>query len=178
MNPAPYLWNSSVNPWRCVPTIPGGKTGQVGDWMAVATDNCGTIRNNSCGNISCLVDGNYDGKPGKPDGWLQRGGDSSDPRVIDLFVVPYQALKNAQGSGDPIPILGFASFYVMDWGGVNHDDDPCPDRTFGAVTIPAPAKRSITGVYVEKVEYEPGPVDPTATCVEGQLTPCRVSLVR
>ena len=29
-----------------------------------------------------------------------------------------------------------------------------------------------------KVEYEPGPVDPLATCVEGQLTPCRVTLVR
>ena len=178
VNPSPFFQNSSTNPWRCVPTIPGGKTGQVGDWMAVATDNCGNVQNNKCGNISCLVDGNYDGKPGKPNGWLQRGGDSGDPRVIDLFVVPYQALKNAQGSGDPIPILGFASFYVMDWGGVQNDDDPCPDRTFGSVTIPAPAKRSITGVYVEKVEYEPGPVDPTATCVEGQLTPCRVALVR
>jgi hypothetical protein len=177
-NPAPFGKNASGNPWQCVPTIPGGKTGQVGDWMAVATDNCSNIHNNSCGNISCLVDGNYDGKPGKPNGWLQNGGDSSDPRVIDLFVVPYQALKNAQGSGDPIPILGFASFYVMDWGGVNKDDDPCPDRTYGNVTIPEPAKRSITGVYVEKVEYEPGPVDPTATCVEGQLTPCRVTLVR
>ena len=170
--------NSSTNPWRCVPTIPGGKNGQVGDWMAVATDNCTNIHNNSCHTLSCLNDGNYDGKPGKPNGWLQNGGNSADPRVIDLFVVPYQALKNAQGSGDPIPILGFAAFYVMDWGGVKNDNDPCPDRTYGSVTIPAPAARSITGVYVEKVEYEPGPVDPTAKCVEGQLTPCRVSLVR
>jgi hypothetical protein len=28
------------------------------------------------------------------------------------------------------------------------------------------------------VDYEAGPVDPHATCVEGQLTPCRITLVR
>ena len=45
-------------------------------------------------------------------------------------------------------------------------------------TCPRPAKGAITGVFVETVDYEPGPVDPNATCVEGQLTPCRVTLVR
>ena len=32
--------NSPGNYWQCVPTDPGGKTGQVGDWMSVATKNC------------------------------------------------------------------------------------------------------------------------------------------
>ena len=107
--------------------------------------------------------------------------------MINLFVVPYQALKTKQGSGDPVPILGFASFFVMEWGGANNnDDDPCPDRTFDHDNNPATAqvplqpvpKRSIRGVFVEKVEYEPGPVDTTAICLEGDLTPCRVTLVR
>jgi hypothetical protein len=44
--------------------------------------------------------------------------------------------------------------------------------------MPRAPRGAITGVFVEKVEYEPGPVDPLATCVEGQLTPCRVTLVR
>jgi hypothetical protein len=33
-------------------------------------------------------------------------------------------------------------------------------------------------VFVETVDYESGPVDPTAICVEGQLESCRASLVR
>ena len=87
----------------------------------------------------------------------------------------------------PVPILGFASFYVMNWkGNSGNGDDPCPDTTFDAdenpatpqVSLPNPPKRAITGVFVETVKYEPGPVDPNATCVEDQLTPCRVTLVR
>ena len=118
-----------------VPTDPGKKVGQVGDWMAVATKNCTVIHNNSCGGISCKVDGNYDGKPGKPTGWLQAGGDSTNPRVISLFIVPYQGLKNAQGSGDPIPILGFASFYVLNWGGTKGDNDPYRTPISTPITI-------------------------------------------
>ena len=133
------------------------------------------------------TDGNGTISPAESAGWKKKGGDSRFPRVINLFVVPYQALKTKQGSGDPVPILGFASFFVMEWGGANNnDDDPCPDRTFDHDNNPATAqvplqpvpKRSIRGVFVETVDYEPGPVDPNATCVEGQLTPCRVTLVR
>jgi hypothetical protein len=84
-------------------------------------------------------------------------------------------------------VLGFASFYVMDWGGANNNqDDPCPDTTWdhdnspgtAQITMPRAPAGAITGVFVEKVEFEPGPVDATAVCVEGQLTPCRVTLVR
>ncbi len=84
-------------------------------------------------------------------------------------------------------MLGFASFYVMDWGGANsNQSDPCPDTTYdhdgnpdtAQITMPRAPRGAISGVFVETVEYEPGPVDPTAICVEGQLTPCRVTLVR
>jgi hypothetical protein len=182
--------NSSGNYWQCVPTIPGGKTGQVGDWMSVATKNCSNLNPLSCQKVSCLNDGNYDGKPGDPNGWVQQGGDSGYPRVVSLFIVPYQALKAVNGAGaldTDVPILGFASFYVMNWkGNAGNGDDPCPDTTFDAdgnpatpqVSLSDPPKRAITGVFVETVKYEPGPVDPNASCVEGQLTPCRVRLVR
>ncbi len=82
-------------------------------------------------------------------------------------------------------MLGFASFYVMNWSGANtNQSDPCPDLTFDRDTEPgrpsdaAPPRGAITGVFVETVDYEPGPVDPTAICVEGQLAPCRATLVR
>jgi hypothetical protein len=176
--------NSSGNYWQCVLTAPGMSTGQIGDDIAVATDNCDNINNNSCQQFDCNYDGNYDGKPGNPNGWT---GDAHYPRVVNLFIVPYQSGKGLTGAGDTIPILGFASFYVMNWTGANNNqNDPCPDTTWDndgnpatpQVNVPSPPKGAITGVFVETVDYEPGPVDPNATCVEGQLTPCRAVLVR
>ena len=179
-SPAPYGLNSSTNPWQCVQLSPGKSTGQVGDWFSAATGNCDNIGNNKCQAIDCNVDGNYDGKTGSPTGWLQAGGDSRNPRVVGLFIVPYQALKGAAGgSGSQVvPILGFASFYVMNWTGPSSDSDPCPDKTLGTVNIPQPPKSSANGVFVEAVDFEAGPVDPTATCYEGLLTQCRAVLVR
>jgi Flp pilus assembly protein TadG len=185
--PAPYGKNSSANPWRCVLTAPGMSTGQVGDDIAVATDNCTNINNNSCQQFACVNDGNYDGKAGNPSGWIQRGGDSRYPRVVNLFIVPYQGSKGLSGAGDTIPVLGFASFYVMNWTGSNNNQsDRCPDTTFDhdhnpltpQINVPSPPAGAISGVFVETVDYEPGPVDATAVCVEGQLTPCRATLVR
>ena len=115
------------------------------------------------------------------------GGDSKYPRVVNLFIVPYQASKGLTGQGDELPVLGFASFYVMNWTGSNgNQSDHCPDTTFdhdhnastAQIALPNPPAGAISGVFVETVDYEPGPVDPTAICVEGQLTPCRVALVR
>jgi hypothetical protein len=97
-----------------------------------------------------------------------------------LFIVPYQSLKGASGASGTqvVPVLGFASFYVMNWTGPSGDNDPCPDKTLGTFNIPQPPKSSANGVYVEAIDFEPGPVDPLATCGEGLLTPCRAVLVR
>ena len=179
--------NSSANPWRCVLTAPGVTTGQVGDYMAAATDNCDNFSNNSCQAFDCNFDGNYDGKPGEPSSWIQDGGDSRYPRIIKLFIVPYQASKGLSGAGDELPVLGFASFYVMNWTGSNsNQSDQCPDTSFDhdqnpatpQVALATPPAGAIAGVFVEAVDYESGPVDPTAACSEGQLTPGRVSFVR
>jgi hypothetical protein len=183
---AGYGVNSSNNPWRCVLTAPGMSTGQVGDYMAAATDNCDNFNNNACQTFDCNVDGNYDGKTGSTTSWISSG-DSKYPRVINLFIVPYQASKGLTGQGDELPVLGFASFYVMNWTGSNsNQSDHCPDTTFDhdhdvstpQIALPNPPAGAISGVFVETVDYEPGPVDPTAICVEGQLTPCRVTFVR
>ena len=184
---AGYGKNSAGNPWRCVLTAPGMSTGQVGDYMAAATDNCDSFNNNSCQTFDCNYDGNYDGKPTATGSWIASGGDSKYPRVVNLFIVPYQASKGLTGQGDELPVLGFASFYVMNWTGSNgNQSDQCPDTTFDhdrnpstpPITVSNPPAGAISGVFVETVDYEPGPVDPTAICVEGQLTPCRVLLVR
>jgi hypothetical protein len=183
----PMGTNSSGNYWQCVLTAPGMSTGQIGDDIAVATENCDTPKNNSCQKFDCNYDGNYDGTPTDSTGWVQDGGDSRFPRVVNLFIVPYQSSKGLSGAGDTIPILGFASFFVTNWTGANsNQSDPCPDTTWDndnnpatpQVSLPDPPKGAIQGFFVESVDYEPGPVDPNATCVEGQLTPCRAVLVR
>ncbi len=186
--PAPYT-NTSTNPWRCVIQAGGSSVGQTGDWMIVATQNCkdpsldtSTNKCHSWKTASEAYCGNYDGKPGDPNGWVQKGGDLNDPRVISLFIVPYQALKGVTGSGNAeIPILSFASFYVMGWKGQKNDgseDDPCPDPDFKGVSYSTPDKGTVQGVFVAGVQYEPGPVDENAVCTEDTLTFCRPTLVR
>ena len=188
--PAPYGLNSASNPWRCVLQAPGSSNGQTGDWMIVATQNCkdSTIdtSTNKCHSWKTAAEaqaagscGNYDGKPGEPNGWVQRGGDLNDPRVISLFIIPYQALKNVSGSKVEIPVLTFASFYVMGWKGQNaSENDPCPDPDFDGVAYSTPDKGTVQGVFVAGIQYEPGPVDPNAVCTEDLLIPCRPTLVR
>jgi hypothetical protein len=191
--PAPYT-NSANNPWRCVINQGGVKSGQAGDWMFVATDNCKKDNGTQCQTQKKKTDadvhcGNYDGtpalpgRPADPNGWVQQGGPSNDPRIVSLFVVPYQSLKNVggSGSGSPIPVLRFASFYVMNWlgGPSGNEDDPCPDPDFKGTTVPVPAtKAAIIGVFDTTVDFEPGPVDPNAICKEDDPTPCRAVLVR
>jgi hypothetical protein len=174
-------------------------TGQVGDDIGVATKNCTNINNNSCQQFGCVYDGNYDGKPSPKNpldpGWLYRTNNTQGPRgiaderVVNLFIIPYQSLKGSTG-GDPqetVPILDFASFYVMNWTGSNaNQSDPCPDRTWDPdgsgpltpIAIPDPPKGAMTGVFVKTVDYASGPVNPTAICVPDQLGQCRASLVR
>ena len=194
--PAPYGLNTASNPWRCVIQAPGSSNGQTGDWMIVATQNCKdptldpnldpVTNTNKCHNWKTAAEaqaagscGNYDGKPGEPDGWLQKGGNLDDPRVISLFIVPYQALKGVTGSKAEIPVLSFASFYVMGWRGQNaSENDPCPDPDFNGVPYATPDKGTVQGVFVAGIQYEPGPVDPDAVCTEDLLIPCRPTLVR
>ena len=163
-----YGTNSNTNAWECVPTAPGLSPPVIGEGMSVATKNCGTIHNNSCGRSVCRNPGNYAE-------WLANGGDSFDPRVVRVFVLPYQALKGATGGdpGETAPIASFAAFYVMAWGGNNSNRDPCPDPT-----IPPPPPGTVVGRFVQPVDYQVGPVDETKVCVVGQLEVCRAVLVR
>ena len=60
--------NSSNNPWRCVLTAPGTSTGQIGDDIAVATDNCDNIQQQLVpDNFDCNYNGDYEN-------WVATGG--------------------------------------------------------------------------------------------------------
>jgi hypothetical protein len=172
-----YGSNSPTAPWECVPTAPGLSPPVIGEGFSVATDNCSNINNNSCQQTMCM-------SPAEYQNWLAgtdagaRG--SLDPRIVNLFIIPYQSLKGSTG-GDPeetVPVIGFAAFYVLAWGGNNSNRDPCPDlNPFPGVTIPQPPPGSVVGIFRNPV-FIGGPVDPEANCVVDQLRACRAVLVR
>ena len=185
--PAPYGKNSSANPWRCVLTAPGMSTGQVGDDIAVATDNCTNINNNSCQQFGCVYDGNYDGKAGNPNGWVAAGRRFPLPAGRQPLHRPLPGKQGPERRGrhHPHPRLRLLLRHELDRQQLEperllprHDVRPRPESSDSQINVPTPPAGAITGVFVETVDYEPGPVDPTAICVEGQLTPCRATLVR
>ena len=155
---------SDLGAWKCVPAAPGFSASVIADGIAARTGNCDNIQNNSCSRTSCNFPSRYPATP-DPD-WAPEPG---DPRVVNLFVVPYGAFKgiNAQ---DGLPITKFPRFYVTGWGGHGSNDDPCPDDD--------PAQPGeIVGYFIAFGEPG-GPVDQTLSCVPGDLTPCRAVLVR
>ena len=163
--------------------------------MAVATDNCTQINGGGtqCQNFkrapTSMSDcGNYDGKPAQggrppdPNGWVQLGGDSEDPRLVSLFVVPYQALKNVRGRASGMrhsrPSLRVLLCHELARDGMRHTAIRVriPTSAESPPTCLGPAGNgTILGVFDKTVLYEPGPVDPNAICREDDPTPCRVS---
>ena len=150
--------------WKCVPAAPGFSPNVIADGIAARTGNCDGIQSNSCNRTSCNYPSNY---PDIPDpAWQPPPG---DPRVVNLFVVPYGAFKGVNAQ-DGLPITKFPKFYVTGWGGTGSNDDPCPDDD--------PAQPGeIVGYFIAFGEPG-GPVDPNLQCIPDDLTPCRAVLVR
>ncbi|MGZ4413619.1 MAG: pilus assembly protein TadG-related protein [Gaiellaceae bacterium] len=94
------LW-SSPSPWDCVVTQQGVSTGQVKQGFQDRILG---------GSNSCTA----------PIHWPNWG--PGDPRIISLFLVPFNSL-NGNGNST-VPVIGAASFYVTGWSG-----DPCPGAT-------------------------------------------------
>ena len=163
----------------------GSSVGQTGDWMIVATQNCKVIGNNKCQSWRTAAEadcGNYDGTPSDPTGansWLTKGGDLRDPRVISLFIIPYQALKSVSGSKAEIPILGFASFYVMGWTGQKaSENDPCPRPRFQGCGVQPPRQGHGAGRLRRGRPVRARPGRRERGLHRGLLKYCRPTLVR
>jgi hypothetical protein len=155
---------SAAEAWKCVPAAPGFSASVIADGIAARTGNCVRMQDNSCSSTRCNYPSRY---PDTPDpNWAA---DPGDPRVVNLFVVPYGAFKGVQAQ-DGLPITKFPRFYVTGWGGNGSNDDPCLDDD--------PAEPGeIVGYFITFGEPG-GPVDPMSSCIPGDLTPCRAVLVR
>jgi Putative Flp pilus-assembly TadE/G-like len=169
-------------PWRCLKTEPGFRPGQISDGLAAATGNC-IPGNNGCNNFMCNSPNFYqwhvDNDPDfakMPPGW----GDPPDKRLIKVYIIPYNALRNSNGN-DEIPVLDFSYFYVSGWIGQGNNQDPCngtedpnaqPNENAKAV------KGGAVGYFVKPAPPPSKPVDSTQNCAPSQLRPCYAVLVR
>ena len=183
--------NSCTNPWRCVLTAPGMSTGQVGDDIAVATDNCDNINNNSCQTLRLQLRRELRRQAGRPD---RLGCEPAGPAKLGSATRASSTCSSSRtrrskgltGAGDTIPVLGFASFYVMDWGRrqrqperplPRHDVRPrrqpaTPSHHARAPRARSPACSSRRSTTSRARSIRPRPAS------RDQLTPCRVTLVR
>ena len=126
--------------------------------------------------FDCNYDGNYDGKPGcRPAGGERRhSGESRRTREARLGVparcqpvhrpVPGEQGPDGCRRRDPGARLRLLLRHGL--GRRQHNQsDPCPDTTYDhdgepgtpQITMPRAPTGAITGVFVETVEYEPGP---------------------
>jgi hypothetical protein len=138
------LW-SLPQPWQCVKTQTGGSVGQV---------SAGLEDRILGGSNSCTA----------PIHWPNYSPD--DPRIVPLIITPFGSFG---GTGnDIVPVIDFATFYVVGWGGPG--GDPCP----GAEPV---EKGFIAGHFIKHI-----PPNPTATgetaCDPDAITPCVAVLTR
>jgi Putative Flp pilus-assembly TadE/G-like len=139
------LWTNVEQPWPCVKTQTGNAAGQVPQGLEQRIFG---------GSSSCTA----------PNNWPNYSSD--DPRIVPLIITPFGTFG---GSGnDIVPVIDFAAFYVVGWGGPG--GDPCP----GSVPVP---KGYIAGHFIKYV-----PPNSTATggavCDPKAITPCVAVLTR
>ena len=137
--------------------------------------------------------GNYDGKPEPMNptgsGWLgRRQPDLRTTRASSICSSSRTRRSRARPAAtrrQTVPILGFASFYVMNWTGQNNPSErpvprsgPSPDSSATSQIASRPAARRIPASSSRRSTTSPAPSIRPRSAIEGQLTPCRASLVR
>ena len=166
--------DAALNAWLCVPTAPSPSSPAVACGLAARTGNAPGATGVGCqSNLTCA-------HPNRYADYIAGTDDPGDPRVVKLFVTPFAAFKNVNGSTDAVPILDFGAFYITGWGaGDKPREDPClTGNPPGSVPDDPALDRQIVGHFVKWSEPNVGPVDLTQDCNLTELRPCRAVLVR
>jgi hypothetical protein len=172
-------------PWRCVLLDPGGNGQATGDGIALATGNCtaskvavdaqpgpGASAQCKSHSYTCYNDATYFGSGPLPS--------PDDPRLVKLFVVPWNAYKGAaNGSKETIPVLRLAGFYITAWR-FNGREDPCAATNPNVAADVARLGNSgdkVAGYFVKEVETS-GVGNPTRSCDPTAVDICTIVLTR
>lgn len=160
--------NSAATPWLCTAKGQGLASNTIAAGIAAAIGNCSNITGNppnesGCSAYACT-------NPNLYPNWQP-----DDPRIVNLIVLPYGALRNTNPS-DGLPILKFGAFYVTGWQGQGGgNQNPC-GAAQGEDTTVQPGQ--IVGYFINYVDINGGPTNPTAACDPTAIDPCRAVLVR
>lgn len=161
-------------PWRCVQLDVGGNGFTVSDGIALRTGNCqnpavdsapapGAKADCQASRYTCNNPINYSGGPNFPS--------AEDPRVVQLYVVPYGAYKGVKsGNKQVVPVLQLAAFYITGWK-FNRGVDPCANNDNDKLG------EAMLGGYFIKFVGPSGPVT-DQVCDPDDITLCRVALTR
>lgn len=159
--------NSSDQPWDCVGTQNGATPGPF--TKGIQARILGSSAPNCPANTASFVAGrNY---------WSTdwTGGtfkvDAADPRLVQLFMVPFGAFRS---TGNKLfPITNFGAFYVTGWGGNGGavNNDPCPGAD------PSVPTGWLSGHFVNYVEPTNNGGGTGEKCDPSSPTPCVAVLV-
>ena len=148
-------------PWECVHVGTGTTPNKIADGLLKRTGN----------KTGCV----------NPDNWSEYGTGSaldpnvntSDPRIVTIFIVPYGSFAGITGSTVTLPVIDFADFYITDFSGqVPQYSDPC-----GGGNVEAGA---VEGHFFKIAEPPRGGVPSGNPCVidpQQSITPCIAVLV-
>jgi hypothetical protein len=123
------LW-ASPQPWPCVWIQTGAATNQVP--QGLNTRVLGTSKPSVCPALGRPGHNNWSMFPNLPAG---------DPRILQVFLVPFGSFSGSGGSGG-VPVTDFATFYVTGWTGQGqgfnnpcqgNGDDPIPGNDAGLI---------------------------------------------
>jgi len=165
------------SPWRCIELSPNGIGQATADGLALATGNCtasaaaapgiGAAASCAVGTYRCNNPATYSGTGSPPS--------LSDPRVVKVFVVPWNAYKGPRaGNSAAVPVLRLAAFYVTAWK-FGSDRDPCASAADLARLGPGDGK--VGGYFVKAVESS-GLATSTEPCRPNDVNVCQVTLTR
>jgi hypothetical protein len=169
-------------PWRCVELAPDGIAQATSDGIALATGNCtasaagvpaiGATAGCTSGTYACNNDAHYFGTGAPPS--------LSDPRVVKVFVVPWNAYKGVRsGSRTAVPVLRLAAFYITAWK-FGSKKDPCAatnPQVAADLAKLGPGDGKVGGYFVKAVESS-GPATSTTPCSPTDINLCQTSLTR
>lgn len=156
------LWNVANPPaiWECVAVKPGGTIGQFSN--GISTRVYGTSKPpGSCPGVGARGHNNWDVFPNFPDG---------DPRIIQLFMVPFGAFRDT-GKDQIFPVVNFGAFYVRGWGGTR--DDPC-----NGSDVPNAQKGYLYGNFIKYIIPSGAGTGGGAPCDPTAFAPCLPVLVK
>ena len=185
-NPPTGTWPNQTyvnTPWKCVLIDTGGNGQTTGDGIALATENCtaskvdvgptpgpGVKAKCKSSDYTCYNPPTYFGTGTPPT--------ADDPRLVKLFVVPWNAYKFA-GPKDVVPVLRLAGFYITSWR-FNGREDPCYNlnaQTQAEYARLGATGDKLSGYFVKEVETS-GVGNPTSQCNLSAIELCTVVLSR